>query len=54
MWWLVLVIYMTRGANVRVQVPFDTLEACQKAESQYLANGLSSVVISTSHTCKQS
>lgn len=51
--WLLLFISMTRGATVQVEIPFDTMEACQAAEKSYKATGMSSVVIYSNHKCER-
>lgn len=51
-WTLIIIIYMTRSANVEITIPkFESIIACERAGESYTANGLSSVIISKQHRC---
>lgn len=50
---LIILITMTRGAIVQVEVPFPDRASCEAAASSYRATGMSAVVISTTHRCEE-
>lgn len=51
--WLILFISMTRGATVQVEIPFDTIDACETAGKGYKETGMSSVLIYSNHKCER-